>query len=299
MDSLPPLNAVRAFEAAARHLSIKGAATELGVTPGAVSQQVRNLEDGLGLALFDRRHRGLVLTAEGQRYFPVLRAAFRHIAEATAELRPAQGRRVLTISCPRAFAALWLVPRLGRFQARMPAADVHVGTTSRLVDFTRERVDCAVRHGLGVYDGLAADRLLDDNLVPVCGPGLAAADPPLRRIADLAGQRLLHDESRDDWRLWLAAAAAGAGTGALEVDWRRGPTFSDSTLAIAAAIAGQGVALVHEDLVTQEVAAGRLVKPFAVTLRGALAYYLVYPPAHRRRPELAAFRDWILEEASL
>ena len=291
MNALPPLNALRAFEAAARHLSIKDAAAELGVTPGAVSQQVRNLEDLLGLALFDRRHGGLVLTAEGQRYFPVLRTAFRDIAEATAELRPARGRQVLTISCPRAFAAHWLVPRLGRFQARMPAADVHVGTTSRLVDFTRERIDCAIRHGLGVYDGLAADRLLDDNLVPVCDPNLATGDRPLRRVGDLAGHRLLHDESRDDWRLWLAAA------GADEVDWRRGPTFSDSTLAIAAAIAGQGVALVHDDLVTQEIAAGRLIKPFTVELRGALAYYLVYPPAHGRRPELTAFRDWILEEA--
>jgi LysR family transcriptional regulator, glycine cleavage system transcriptional activator len=290
-ERLPPLGGLRAFEATARLGSATAAAAELHVTPGAVSLQVRELEAALGLPLFVRRPRKLTLTAEGAQYFASLRAAFRLMREATAELTARRRGAVLTLSCTPGFAVQWLLPRLARFEAAAPSVDLRIGATNRVLDFTRDGVDVAIRHGLGRDEGLVCKRLLDDALVPVCRPDVAARAGGLRAPSDLRAVPLLHDEHPDDWRLWLEAAGADG------VDAARGAVFADGNGAIEAAKAGLGVALVRPSLVARELAEGALIAPFPQGIASALAYHLVYPPAARDRPALAAFRDWIIAEA--
>lgn len=290
MSTLPSLSALRAFEAAARHLSVTLAARELCVTPGAVSLQVKELEAALGVQLFLRRPRSLALTAEGADYFVTLRTAFRLMREATAEITARARPAVLTLTCTPGFALQWLVPRLGSFEARMPGIDVRISPSNRRMDFALDGIDLAVRHGFGRYEGLVAERLVDDELVPVCSPALAAG-ASLSTPAQLAGFTLLHDEHRHDWPLWLEAA------GAAEVDAARGPLFVDSNGAIEAARAGLGVALVRRSLVHRELAAGTLLAPFHQGVASALAYFLVYPAGVLERPAVAAFREWLLAQA--
>jgi LysR family transcriptional regulator, glycine cleavage system transcriptional activator len=288
---LPSLGGLRAFEATARLGSATAAAAELHVTPGAVSLQVRDLEAALGVQLFHRRPRKLTLTVEGTQYFASLRAAFRLIREATAELSARRRGSVLTVSCTPGFAVQWLLPRLARFEAAAPGIDVRIGATNRVLDFTRDGVDVAIRHGLGRDERLVSERLIDDELVPVCRPALAERAGGLTTPSALRAIPLLHDEHRDDWRLWLEAV------GAPDVDAARGAVFSDGNGAIEAAKAGLGVALVRRSLVARELAAGELVAPFAQGIASALAYHLVYPSAARDRHAVAAFRDWIVAEA--
>ena len=207
MPGLPPLNALRAFEAAARHLSMKEAATELSVTPGAVSQLIRGLELRLGAQLFRRGNRSLVLTEAGQSYFAPIRHAFRQIGEATRRLQAMPQAGMLTVSAPPAFAASWLVPRLGLFSTRHPDIELSIVTTRRLANFSADGVDIAIRHGLGRYPGLRCDRIATIAMIPVCGPGfLAAAAAREPKVpADLLGLRLLQDAERQDWALWFQA----------------------------------------------------------------------------------------------
>ena len=207
MPGLPPLNALRAFEAAARHLSMKEAATELSVTPGAVSQLIRGLELRLGAQLFRRGNRSLVLTEAGQSYFAPIRHAFRQIGEATRRLQAMPQAGMLTVSAPPAFAASWLVPRLGLFSTRHPDIELSIVTTRRLANFSADGVDIAIRHGLGRYPGLRCDRIATIAMIPVCGPGfLAAAAAREPKVpADLLGRRLLQDAERQDWALWFQA----------------------------------------------------------------------------------------------
>ncbi len=291
MSVLPPLTALRAFEAAARLLSFKDAASDLNVTPGAISQHIKNLEDSLGMRLFRKEGRGLTLTAEGQAYFPAVRSAFRQLARATERLRPRPAKTILTVSCTRGFAVRWLIPRLGRFQERSPEIDMRICATDRIVDFARDGIDFAVRHGLGSHAGLVSERLLDDDMVPVCAPVLLRSGEPLPTPHDLRRYKLLHCELEDDWRMWLEAA------GVDDIDSSHGTFFSDSGMAIEAAVAGQGVALARESFVAGELAEGRLVKLFPIKLRLDLAYYLVYPEEHLDRTWAADFRAWILAEA--
>ncbi|WP_312360404.1 transcriptional regulator GcvA [Ensifer sp.] len=287
---LPSLASLRAFEATARHLSVTNAARELNVTPGAVSLQVRELEQTLGVTLFERRPRQLVLTEDGASYFATLRRAFRLMREATEELLARKRAPMLTVSCTPTFAAQWLVPRIGLFEQVMPGVDVRISTSNRLTDFRSDGVDVAIRHGLGRYEGLASERLIDDDPVPVIHPALRRKQP-LDTPGDLAHHSLLHDVHRQDWRLWLDAA------GAEGVDAARGPVFLNSNGAIDAAKAGDGVALVRLSLVAREVADGVLVAPFPEGVMTGLAYHLVYPPAALDRPSVVAFRAWILEQA--
>ncbi len=287
---LPSLSALRAFEAAARNLSVTQAARELNVTPGAVSLQVRELEAALGVKLFERRPRQLLLTDEGSAYAATLRRAFRMIREATEDLAGRNRRPMLTISCTPTFAAQWLVPRLNNFEKRMPGIDVRLNASNRLTDFERDAVDVAVRHGFGHYEGLVSDRLIDDELVPVLSPALMRARP-LERPSDLRDHILLHDVQRQDWRLWLDAV------GADEVASTQGPVFVNSNGAIEAAKAGDGIALVRLSLVSRELREGSLVAPFPDGIATDLAYHLVYPPTALERPAVAAFRTWILDEA--
>ncbi|OFW47873.1 MAG: transcriptional regulator [Acidobacteria bacterium RIFCSPLOWO2_12_FULL_67_14b] len=289
---LPPLNALRAFESAARHLSFTRAAAELNVTQAAISHQVRALEARLGVTLFWRQNRTLRLTEAGQALAPAAGEAFQRIADAVARLGGSRSSGALTVSVLDSFAANWLVPRLKRFRARAPEVELHLTTSDHLVDFTRDDVDLAVRYGGGRWPGLAAERLMTEELFPVCSPALLEAGPPLERPDDLGRHTLLHDEMREDWRMWLLAAGVRGG------DPARGPSYTRSSLVIQAAISGEGVALGRSVLVADALAEGRLVRPFTVSLPAEYAYYVVVPPAALERPKVRAFRDWIVAEAA-
>lgn len=286
---LPPLPTLRFFEAVARHLSVKSAAAELHVTSGAVSQQIRKLEEFLGRSLFERLPRGLQLTAAGVAYFDACRQALAVIGHATAQLTEA-AHRPIVVSCTPSFAAQWLVPRLQGFLQAEPEADVHVSSTNRLVEPSQDGVHFAIRHGLGRYPGLQAETLVDDDLIPVCSPRLLA---PRRtaRIEDIASARLLHDEHRGDWRLWIEAA------GLQGVDAAGGVVFVDSNAAIEAACAGQGFALVRQALVQAELRSRRLVAVKGPALRTPLAYRLVYRSEALIDPALRRFRDWLIDQS--
>jgi len=285
---LPSLNGLRAFEATARRGSVTLAAQELNVTPGAVSLQVRELEMSLGISLFTRKPRRLILTQDGEKYFAALRTAFRTIREATAQLKT-RALPILTISCTPSFAIQWLTPRLSLFEALHPQVDLRISPSNRIVDLERDGIDVAIRHGFGTYPGLESERLIDDDLTPVCSPVLltgADRDPAL-----LENFTLLHDEHRHDWRLWLEAAGLDT------IDASNGPIFLDSNGAIETAKAGHGFALVRRSLVARELEDGVLVAPFCQEVAKSFAYHLVYPATALERPIVAAFRDWVLSQA--
>ncbi len=293
---LPPLNALRAFEAAARNLSFKEAAAELNVTPAAISHQVKALEEHLGVALFRRLNRRLLLTDAGQAALPDLRVGFDKLAAAAERLGAHRARGLLTVSVEPSFAAKWLVRRVDRFAAAHPEIDLRIDATAELVWLGQDGVDMGIRYGAGHYAGLRADRLIGEEVFPVCSPRLLDGPRPLRTPADLARHTLLHEawESIDPgwptWRMWLAAA------GVEGVDADRGPRYSLSSMAIQAALEGHGVALAGSVVVADDLAAGRLVRPFALGFRPDLAYYLVSPEATAESPKVAAFRDWLLTE---
>ena len=293
---LPPLNALRAFEAAARHLNFSRAADELSVTPGAVSQQIQNLEDYIGAALFRRTPKGLLLTDAAQIALPALREAFDRLAEAASMLTAAVDGRRLTVSVAPSFAAKWLVPRLGLFEAAHPQVDVWVSAGMELVDFAGGEVDVAIRYGAGRYPGLEVQRLMQETVLAVCSPELLA-DNPLNELEDLANHILLHDGSPDaddscpDWTMWLAAR------GVKGVDGSRGPRFNQSSLVIEAAVGGRGVALAKRALAQADLDAGRLVAPFQIATAVDFAYYVVHPKAKGRLPQVKAFVAWLMKEA--
>ena len=286
---LPPLNALRAFEAAARHLSFTRAAEELHVTQTAISHQIKALEERLGVQLFRRLPRGLLLTEEAQRYLPPVRAAFDQIAAATDRLsRDRAG--ILTVSVLPSFAAKWLVPRLGRLRQAHPELELRIIATPRLADFARDEVDVGIRMGRGHYPGLRVERLFGDTLFPVCSPQLLAGPAPLRTPEDLRHHLLLAGDEHPGWAEWLRHA------GVEGVEVPRGPLLDDSSLVLQAAIDGQGVALTRASLAAHDLAAGRLIKPFELALPFHLAYYLVAPEATADQPKVKAFRDWLLAE---
>src|SRR5262249_14417261 len=259
---LPSLNGLRAFEAAARHLSFTKAAAELNVTQTAVSHQIRRLEEQLGLRLFERGQRALRLTREAQQYLPAVRAAFADLRLATERLLYADSATVLNVSCLPSLAAKWLVPRLAAFQEGHPDIEVRIATATRLVDFRREEVDLAIRYGSGRWPGLRADWLMAEDVFPVCSPALIAGDRPLRRPADIAHHTLLHvNLYRDEWLLWLTAAGLPT-----SLAMRPGLTFDLGLMALQAAIDGLGVALGRTPFVAADIAAGRLAAPFDFTL---------------------------------
>lgn len=297
-DRLPPLNALRAFEAAARHLSLTKAAAELHVTPGAISQQVKALEDYLGVQLFRRLNRALLLTETGQASLPALRDAFDRLAQAVETLRVHDAEQPLTVSVAPSFAAKWLVPRLDRFREVHPEIDVRIDASNRLVDLVREGVDIGIRYGLGHYPGMRVDPLLSEEVFPVCAPQLLKGPHPLRVPADLRWHTLLHIdwvsgfETWPDWRMWLLSA------GISDIDPTHGPRFSHASMAIQAAVEGHGVTLGGSVLVEDDLATGRLVKPFQLSCPVAFGYYLASPAtsAHHRR--VVAFREWMIAEVA-
>lgn len=295
---LPPLNALRAFEAAARHLSFAKAAEELSVTPAAISHQIKGLEDYLGVKLFRRAKRAIWLTEAGQACLPDLREGFDRLAAGIDRLRDLDESGVVTVSAPPSFAGKWLVPRLDRFRAAHPDIDVRVDASVQLVDFVRDDVDIGVRYGAGNYPGLESELLMCEEVFPVCSPALLGGATPLSSPADLRAQTLLHedqgqyDDTFPDWRMWLLAA------GAHDVDPTRGPRFSSSELVTQAAIDGQGIALGRSVVVAGDLAAGRLVQPFALTYPVSFGYHVALPAIALERAKVAAFRDWIMAEAA-
>jgi LysR family glycine cleavage system transcriptional activator len=294
LSRLPPLTSLRAFVVAAKHMSFSRAAGELHVTPAAVSQQIKQLEDQLGRELFRRSNRNLVLTEEGQACLPGLADAFARIIQALEQIDVAGQAGPLTVSVAPSFAAKWLVPRLDDFRNVHPEIDVRISASMHLVDFDAEDVDCAIRYGAGDYGDLFAEKILEETIFPVCSPALAGRLP---EPADLARFTLLHDESPDqdpscpDWRMWLRAA------GVKGVDAARGPRLNQSSLVLEAAVAGHGVALAKGQLAAEDLRAGRLVRPFDVTHTLDFAYYLVCPQRKTALAKVVAFLRWLRIQA--
>lgn len=287
-----PLLALRTFVEVGQRGSMKAAAEALSVTSGAVSQQIRLLEDRIGMALFTRERSGLRLTEAGASVHPALLQAFEQIQVALQSLEEIKSRQTLTVSTVATFAASWLVPRLGRFNLRHPHIEVRVEATSAVVDMRRDRVDVALRHGLGSYPGLAVTQLMAPILVPVASSAFVAASPELMEPEDCLNFPLLHDSDRADWSLWLTAHGVAKDPRA-----ERGTAFEDDFLLIRAAEAGQGLALVPQEYAREEIAAGRLVQVMDKPWPARFAYYVVTRPEAVQRPEIKAFVEWIKEEA--
>ncbi len=292
---LPSLNALRAFEAAARHHSFARAAEELHVTPAAVSQLVKQLEDTLGMPLF-RRGKQLVPSEAALDALPLVTESFDQLERAVARLRSGDGRGPLVVSTPPTFAARWLVPRLEDFQDRHPEIELRLLATRRLVDFVLEDVDLAIRFGTGDYPDLDVERLMSESIVPVAAPAMAEG---IRTPADLVRKPLINDEwhiSRQvfpDWETWLASL------GVLPDEPLRLRYFGDANLVLQAAVAGLGVALAWRSLVADDLARGSLVQVLDLSIPSDLGYHLVAPAARSHSAKAAAFRDWLMAEVKV
>ncbi|KJE35122.1 LysR family transcriptional regulator [Thalassospira sp. HJ] len=290
--SLPPLATLRAFEAAARHQSFKNAASELGVTPTAISHQVRLLEETLAVQLFDRKPRQVVLTDVGQALYPVLRDGFASFAKAIDQVRNRPASRSVTVSVIPSFAAKWLLPRLPRFQAEYPDINLRLHTSPEAVDLAGGVADAAIRYGVGPYPGLVASPLFREHFVPLCSPSLG-----LEKTEDLRKTTLLHfdwlrpDDATPTWQRW------GQVAGCSEYLPDAGISFSDDSHAIQAAIAGQGVVLASPAMVRAEIDAGLLVMPFGPEIKGH-SYHYVHTGRGDNRREVEAFGDWIKNEVA-
>jgi LysR family transcriptional regulator, glycine cleavage system transcriptional activator len=290
---LPSLNGLRAFEAAARHLSFTQAASELNVTQTAISHQIRRLEEELGIRLFVRKNRALSLTPEAREYLPGIRAAFNDLRLATDRLLRKDDDNVLTISTLASLAAKWLLPRLSAFQEAHPDIDVRITTSTGLVDFRGGDVDAAIRYGRGHWPGLRAEWLMADEMFPVCSPTLLTGKRPLRCPEDLRDHVLLHNTNNgDDWRLWLTAAGLPP-----DISKQPGITFDLILMTVQAAIDGMGVAMGRTTYVKDDIAKERLVVPFKIALPADAGFYLVSPEGAPDSPKLRAFRQWLVASA--
>ena len=294
---LPPLSALRAFEAAARLNSFSKAADELAVTPAAISHQIHALEEDLGIRLFERRNRAVALTASGRLLLPGLSDAFAGIHQALGRLRAHNDTGTLTVTASPSFAAKWLVLRLHRFQEECPDIDVRISATDEVVDLAKDDFDMAIRYGTGRYPGLEVELLMKNEVFPACSPQLLERGPPLRSPADLRHHALIHDQAVDrdplvpTWPMWLKAAGVNGPPAA------GGLSFSAGHLALDAAIAGHGVVLAYSTIAAADLAAGRLVRLFSLSLPDLFAYYIVAAPGALARPKVKAFRDWLRQEA--
>lgn len=296
------LNAMRAFEASARHQSFSGAAEELNVTPAAVGQLVRSLEEWLGTPLFHRSAGGrarLVATEAAQKALPDIRAGFERLSLGLDQLKESSTSGVLTVTVSPAFAAKWLLPRIERFQSAWPELDVRLDTSLKPVDFAAQGIDIGVRYGLGYWAGLTAEKLMNEEIYPVCSPKLLRQDPALQDPAHLATQTLIHDLSVDEhtgfasWNGWLQKA------GITGVDTKRGLRINNSAAVLQSAIDGHGIGLARSVMARDDLAAGRLVRLYPeIEFASVLAYYVVYRPERISLPKLIAFRDWLMAEAT-
>lgn len=289
---LPPLNALKAFEAAARELSFKEAAAELNLTPAAVGYQVRRLEKELGVKLFHRLNRALVLTDAGKAYLPVVREAFNVLSKGTAALSARKSDRRVVVRISWSLSSKWLVPRLDDFHKHHSHLTVRVDSTDELADFSRDDVDVALQYSKRVEHRLHSVLLFAEQVFPVCSPALAAGDHPLGTPSELRHHTLLHDTMTDvTWSDWLRAADT------VDVEVSAGPVFSHSALTVDAALAGEGIALGRSPLVADDLDSGRLVRPFETALVSNWGYYVICLPDRAAEPKIRAFRDWVLHEA--
>ena len=292
-----PLNALRAFDAAARHLSFKKAADELSVTPAAVSQQIRTLEDLLGVELFRRTSRALILTDRAQLALNALRQGFEQIEEAVSTLEAGRDDGTLHLSVSPSFASKWLVPRLERYYQQKGDAVVKIDASMEVTDFTETNVDLAVRYGAGTYPGLYVEELMREEVFPVCAPDLMDGDEGVKTPEDLINVPLIHDdsslddESCPDWAMWLKAAGVTVREGQPALH------FNQTSLAIEAAIAGRGVVLAKRTIAQEDLRAGRLVRPFRHAHPVEFAYYMVCPKAKKDMPKVESFMNWLRSEA--
>lgn len=299
VDRLPPLTALRAFEAVARRLSFARAAEDLHVTKAAVAQQVRALEQEIGAPLVVRSGRGLALTEAGAAGSAGLAEGFAILARAARAMREAKGRRFLVINSSPSFAATWLVGRIGKFKTRHPEIDVLLDANPMEDTLEAATVDALIRWGAGDFPGLATTLLFKEDVFPVCSPGLAGGDNPLRSPEDLKRHTLLHLEwsaaypSWPAWSDWLKAA------GAKSVEARHGVWFNNMAMAMRAAAQGQGVALCSLAIAADELAAGRLVAPFSTAVATPFGYYFLCRPEEAHTPRIRALREFLVEEAAL
>lgn len=293
MTPLPPLDALRVFEAAARRGSFNGAADELNLTASAISHRIRALEDLLGVPLFERTHRRVELTEDGARYAESVADALAILRSATRRLGARRGGGPLTMSLAPAFAMRWLLPRFARFQDRHPEIEVRFLSTSDVHSFDSGDLDMAVRYGRGNWPGLEAEWLMALDAIAVCTPTLAQADPPLRTPADIVHRTRIQVENRpDDWRMWMLAARVE------DVDPTAGPHFQSIPVALEAALGHVGMVIADRQVVARELEDGRLIEPFDVHMPSTAAYYIVFPPGGSEDPRIVAFRDWVLEEVA-
>ena len=294
MDTLPPLTALRAFEAVATRLSVKAAAEALSITPSALSHQLRVLEESLGLKLFHRLNRRLLLTDAGQVYFSKIAPAFETLRAATAEIAERGHAETLVVTAPASFAEIWLLPRLHRFLTEHPEVDLRIEATSRPIDYGREAVDASIRYGMGPWQGLDSHRLVSERLVALCAPALRDGARPIRWPEDLAGQTLIHSDQRlTGWTAWLRSQGLGGLRGA------RNLRFSQSAHSLRAAVQGLGVVLENRIMAQDALASGALVEPFAglAPVDEGVAYHLVAPPDRMAMPKVRALVAWLEAEA--
>lgn len=295
---LPPLNALKAFEAAGRHLSFSRAAEELHVTPAAVGHQIKALEEYLGVELFIRRNRSIELSEAGQSLFPGISDGFQRLLIAVDVFHRQHADQPLVISIVPAFGGKWLLKRLDRFRDLHPDICIRIEATERVADFSRDQVDIAIRYGNGNYPGLRVDSLLAEEVYPVCSPSLVEGEHPLREPKDLQYHLLLNRDwdpnypTWPDWEMWLKAA----GLGDLPVNYGPQVGGSSDSLLIEEAIAGRGVALASSILVADDLAAGRLIRPFDVSFPIQFGYWLVCPETTADNPKTRTFREWLLSE---
>lgn len=287
---LPPLTALPAFDAAARHLSFTKAADELLVTHAAVSRAIRNLEEVLGTRLFERHTRSVRLTPQGAAYVAEIGPALDRIAAATMAASASRAAGVLTVSTSDGFAGRWLVPRLHRFHSAHPDLDVRLSTSGVHADFVRDGIDIAIRYGMGDYQGVVSEFLADEDVSPVCSPSLLEGKHPLRTPADLRHHRLIHDNFQLGWEKWFHEV------GIDDIKPDGGVKFDSAVYAVEAAVYGEGVLLGRSALVSADLAAGRLVRPFDISLKSRWSYYVVYPEGALRQKKVKAFRDWLFAE---
>ncbi|MBS3798934.1 MULTISPECIES: transcriptional regulator GcvA [unclassified Pseudoalteromonas] len=285
---LPPLNSLKAFEAAARHLSFTKAAEELYVTQAAVSHQIKTLEEHLGLKLFLRKNRSLLLTEEGQGYFLDIKEIFSQLDDATERLLARGAKGSLTVSLTPSFAIQWLVPRLSLFNEQHPDIDVRIKAQDQDENSLQDDVDVAIYYGRGHWSGVETHKLHTEYLVPLCSPMLLTGPKPLNEPQDLQNHTLLHDTTRRPWKVWMKTA------GVRNVQVNQGPIFSHSSMAMQAAAHGQGVALGNLVLAKPEIDAGRLIVPFNHSLESKNAYYLVFRESQSELGKIVSFKEWML-----
>lgn len=297
MERLPPLNGLRAFEAAARHLSFSRAAEELFVTPAAISHQIKGLEDYLGVSLFRRMPRAVMLTEAAQQILPLVSEGFDKLAQAAAVLKESEATGVLTVTSAPTFAQKWLLEHLDDFAATHPDINVRLDARLDTADFERDGVDIGIRLGAGKYPGMRVDQLFDEQVVPVCHPKYLEGANALKRPEDLKHHTLLHVDWGNinapfpDWHMWLTSV------GVDDVDYTRGPVFTVEGMAIAAAVRGTGIALASTYAIQDELANGQLMVPFDRRLTSEISYWVVAPERSADQPKVKAFREWILKHA--